>query len=271
MRIPPRNKFDLCFLFASPAYEEFYSSLLKAFREGVPARHLIGCSAAGVIGVRREVESEPGLALAAVTMPGATLPLLQCSWIEMSHWEEDACRAHTGGAASPNAWFVFADPYTVNAEGILRTLSSAYEGVPLIGGLATAAPGKRHTFLFLDGVAYTGGVVGIGVGGAWTARTVVSQGYQPIGETWTVTAAEGNLIHGISGPPAFDVLQETMDALPESTRRRRLARRAPRSENRRGVVAAARRSGEGAGTSGSTRHRSRPRIGSTSARSVPTS
>jgi len=41
-----------------------------------------------------------------------------------------------------------------------------------------------------------------------------------VGETWTITRAEGNVIHEIGNRPAYKVLQETFAGLPAEMRER---------------------------------------------------
>ena len=50
---------------------------------------------------------------------------------------------------------------------------------------------------------------------------MISQGCTPIGETWTITRAEHNVIHEIGNRPAYEVLVETFEALATLTRKRR--------------------------------------------------
>jgi small ligand-binding sensory domain FIST len=51
----------------------------------------------------------------------------------------------------------------------------------------------------------------------WVARLdcegVISQGCTPIGETWTLTKVEQNIIHEIGNRPAYQVLAETFNQL----------------------------------------------------------
>ena len=53
----------------------------------------------------------------------------------------------------------------------------------------------------------------ISIGGAVTLAGVISQGCTPIGETWTLTRVEQNLIHQIANRPAYAVLAETVQQL----------------------------------------------------------
>ena len=54
------------------------------------------------------------------------------------------------------------------------------------------------------GVVSEGAVV-IGLGGAACLRPVVSQGCEPIGEPWTITGSERNIVKTIGGRPAYQV------------------------------------------------------------------
>ena len=69
------------------------------------------------------------------------------------------------------------------------------------------------TQLYLDGEVFEEGAVAISVGGEVKMQGVISQGCTPIGETWTLTRADGNLIHEIGNRPAYEILAETFNCL----------------------------------------------------------
>ena len=60
----------------------------------------------------------------------------------------------------------------------------------------------------------------IGLGGAVRVTPVVSQGCEPIGEAWTITDAERNIVRAIGGRPAYEVLADTIQALGAPQRER---------------------------------------------------
>ena len=64
------------------------------------------------------------------------------------------------------------------------------------------------------------GGVAISVGGNVQLTGVISQGCTPIGETWTLTRVEKNLIHHIGNRPAYTVLAETFQKLPPEEQRK---------------------------------------------------
>jgi small ligand-binding sensory domain FIST len=69
--------------------------------------------------------------------------------------------------------------------------------------------------LYLNGDIFEQGGVAISFGGEVKLAGVTSQGCTPIGETWTLTKVEQNIIHEIGNRPAYQVLAETFNGLPE--------------------------------------------------------
>jgi small ligand-binding sensory domain FIST len=60
----------------------------------------------------------------------------------------------------------------------------------------------------------------VAFGGEVSLLTVVSQGCTPIGEPWTITKVDGNVIQQIGNQPAYKVLVETFNSLPQEQQRR---------------------------------------------------
>ncbi len=213
---------DLCFLFASHEYADDFGALLAEASVSTRARLMIGCSGQGVIGAGREIEGEPALTLLALRLPGAALRSARITQADLEHrrWPKD-WHAFTGVPPErANAWFVFGDPFTLDAERLLASLSGAYPGTPLVGGMASGDVRRRQTHLFLNGQVYDHGAVALALGGAYTIRAVVSQGCTPIGEPWIITGADGQFIQTIARRPAYDVLADTVRTLPANMQER---------------------------------------------------
>ncbi len=213
---------DLCFLFASHKFADDFGILLAEASDATGARVMIGCSGQGVIGVGREIEDEPALAMLALQLPGATLSPVRITQadVERRRKPEDW---HAVTGVSPegaNAWFVFGDPFTLDAERLLALFSEAYPGTPLVGGMASGDFQRRATHLFLHRQVYDHGAVALALGGAYTVRTVVSQGCTPIGEPWIITGADGQFILTIARRPAYEVLVDTLRKLPPAMQER---------------------------------------------------
>jgi small ligand-binding sensory domain FIST len=191
--VPNGETIDLAFLFASSAYAGQFHELVASARRATRPRLLIGCSSQGIIGTRREVEGQPALTLLTFSLPGVVLrpvrlaqgTLEKCSgpeaWQGMTRVPPD----------DDTAWLLFADPFTLDAEGLLAAWSEAYPGTPVVGGMASGDVRLRRTDVFLNDEVYEHGAVAMALGGAYGVRTIVSQGCTRIGKTWTITGAAG--------------------------------------------------------------------------------
>ena len=113
-----------------------------------------------------------------------------------------------------NGWLVFIDPFHLDAESWLRSWNQTYAPLPALGGLASGVFSDQTTQVYLNGDVFEDGGVAISVGGDVKLASVISQGCTPIGETWTLTRVEQNLIRQIANRPAYAVLAETFQKLP---------------------------------------------------------
>jgi small ligand-binding sensory domain FIST len=213
---------DLVFLFANAVYADAFPEMVKRVREATGTSVLVGCSGGGVIGPSTEVEGRPALSLLVLALPGVKLfPV----YVDQETLEGTRASAdwHNRAEALPaqvNGWFVFADPYRLDCDAFIESISTAYPSMPVIGGLASGDHRTQRTHVFLNGEVYDQGAVGVGIGGAYEVRTVVSQGAEPIGQPWTITSAERHLVQTIGQRPALDVLRETIQSLTPEMRER---------------------------------------------------
>jgi len=214
---------DLTLLFASDDYGPQLPDLVSAVRAKTGGGMLIGCTGQGIIGPAREVEGEPALSLQVFSLPGATLTPGRLTADDVNGGMLARIWVDKLGGLKPdevNAWLFFVDPFTLDGDRVLELLSTVNKGVPLVGGLASGDYERRTTSVFLNDDVFGDGAVGVAIGGEYTVRTIVSQGAAPIGETWTITEAEGNVIQTIGMRPALEVLTETFHALPVATQER---------------------------------------------------
>jgi small ligand-binding sensory domain FIST len=211
---------DLLLLFAGAAYRARFSDLLARAAERTGAMHIAGCSASGVIADARELEDAPGIAAMAVRLPAGSLlsvqRVLPADLERVVDWTERLGLA----SASCNGLILIADPFTTDVMTMLAALERDYPGAPIIGGLATGAPGLRGTSIFRGTCSASEGAVVIGLGGAATIRPVVSQGCEPLGQPWTITDADRNMVKAIGHQPAYQVLTDTIQGLDAGHRQR---------------------------------------------------
>ncbi len=213
---------DVVFLFANIEFAPYYEDMLRVVRREMQSPIVIGCSAQGIVGTDQELEDLPAVSLLALSLPGAQLYPVRITQ-EMIENTTQPQQWHTQLGLSPedvNAWFVFADPFQLDCEGLIESFSKAYSGIPMIGGLASGDLEDRYTYVFLNNEVFEDGAVGVAFGGPYTIYPLVSQGCDPIGETWTVTSVLDNgLLDGISNRPAHRMLVETLKTLSPDVQR----------------------------------------------------
>ncbi len=216
----PRVSLGLVFM--APALVPYAAQVLEILRVHAQVGLLAGCSGASLIAGGEEMEQAPGLAVGLYHLPGAELRAFRFTQADVEEADDAGYWHHQAGVGpeEANGWLVFIDPYTVDGERWLGQWSEAYDGLPTFGGLASGSVKDHGTQVYLDGMAYDDGAVAIAVSGDVTLAGAVSQGCVPIGEPWTVTKAEGNLIHEIGNRPAYEVLARTFNELPRAEQER---------------------------------------------------
>ncbi len=177
---------------------------------------LAGCSGASLISGDKEFETASGLALGLYSLPGAELKGVRFTQTQVEEANGDAYwRSETKvERGETNGWLAFVDPFNLDAESWLRGWNAEYAPLPVFGGLAAGNFQEQLTQLYLDGDVYEDGGVAISIGGGVKLSGVISQGCTPIGETWTLTRVDHNLIQQIANRPAYTVLAETFQKLP---------------------------------------------------------
>lgn len=202
-------------LFASDDFLGSAEALAAAVAEETGPLPLIGCVAQGVVGGAREVESGPAVSLwlAAGLGPVETFGM-------------EFVRTRSGGAyggyrfepGGAGIHLMICDPFTFPPGDLLAHLNTHVPGTVVMGGLASGGLASgglaiRQSRLFLDGRVLSHGAVGARLAGAG-ADLLVSQGCRPVGDPYTVTRAEANVIHELGGRPPVARLQELATALP---------------------------------------------------------
>jgi small ligand-binding sensory domain FIST len=200
---------DLCLVFAGAPHLGRGKWILSAVHDRLAPAHLIGCGAGGVVGGGREIEEGPAAVVWAAAMPEAE--------VATHHFETERTDGgfHALGVpeadALGEAMIVLADPYSFATEALLVRIGELRPGMPVLGGLASAAAAGSAS-LFRDGDVLDGGAVACSLAGV-PLLPCVSQGAAPVGPEMTITAAEGNLIRELASRPAIERLREALAEL----------------------------------------------------------
>jgi small ligand-binding sensory domain FIST len=218
----PAPRVSLGLVFMSPKMFPFARQALEILRVHARIPLLAGCSGAGLIAGAQEIEDAPGLVLALYSLPGAELTGFRFTQEQVEQSDESGYWHQETGVepARTNGWLVFIDPFHLDSESWIRSWNEAYAPLPAFGGLAGGALNQQTAQVYLNGDVFEDGGVAISVGGDVKLEGVISQGCTPIGESWTLTRVEKNLIHHIGNRPAYAVLAETFQKLPPDEQRR---------------------------------------------------
>ncbi len=182
---------------------------------------LVGTIGAGLIGRQKEAEGASGMSLLLVRLPETTLTpvLISAAQIEAStgpaYWHSQTGLA----SADVDAWIILANPFTPELEQWLAEWNVAYPQAPSIGGLSSGGREPGEHALLLDGQATDAAVLALALRGR-NLSTIVSQGCKPVGEPFTITRAEENLVFEMGSRPAYQVLSETFNALSADEKER---------------------------------------------------
>jgi small ligand-binding sensory domain FIST len=214
---------DLAFLFVSPEHAEQMAEIAATLRDELGHPVLLGCTGEGVIAGAEEIERGPAAVLWAAALPGVRLMPMQLSATERD--DGYTIEGWPAAQASGSPIFVMlADPFSAPMDEILSETAERFPGAKIIGGMAGGGREAGENRLLLNDDAVERGAVAVGISGALSIRTVVSQGCRPIGDRYIVTKADHNVIHELGGAPALQRLEEMFTAL--SSTDRELAQRA---------------------------------------------
>lgn len=177
---------------------------------------LIGSSAVAVLANGQGAEAVPAISLWAGQLDGEVTPFaLQVhrggNGFEVRGFDHDA-------AATARSALLIPDPFTFPASEFLGQLGRVHPHLVVLGGFASAGRQAGDNRLLLNGTVRSSGAVGVLLDADISPDPVVSQGCRPIGQPWTVTQADGNLLQQLAGRPALERLTELIEALTPEDR-----------------------------------------------------
>jgi small ligand-binding sensory domain FIST len=209
------NAPNLVCAFATHHYGSELEQLGPRLAKATGTDVVIGCTAESVIGRGREVERQPGLAVWAASLPETEVRYFEISATDTGKGEAVFSDYPPVRETKRSSIILTVDPFSFPIDPFLRDLNERYEGVPVMGGMASGAMGPGQTLFFTaDGVSDSG-CVGVVLEGAIGLHPVVSQGCRPVGKPWVITDCERNIVKKLGGRPALEVVMETWNRLPK--------------------------------------------------------
>jgi small ligand-binding sensory domain FIST len=244
---------DLVVLFVTPPHVRSFAEIHATVAELLTPGCLIGATAVAVLGGAREIEEQPAVSLWAASGLGPVTPVrldvldtpsgtiiagLPRSVVERptppsgrpetgstgtsgtGTSSTGTSSTGTGGTATDagQVLLLLSDPFSFPSSAFLQHLEGRQPPLRVIGGLASAAHGPGGNRLALDDQLHTNGAVGALLPPDLMVSTIVSQGCRPVGQPFTVTRAEGQLLQELGGRSALTRLQELANGLTPEDR-----------------------------------------------------
>lgn len=195
------GKADIMLTFITPHHIEGLGAIHEALTRAFEPRCELGLTAEGVVGVRREIESQPGLSVLVGSMPGAELKAFAIEPDDFGELlggdeHDDTPRQMLGfGGGSPQAMILMADPFTTPIIQLMPAIDRWFPGSTLVGGVASGTRTAGGNRLLCNGRISRGGVVGLAIGGGVHVQPTVSQGCRPIGSPVVITKTQPKKNH----------------------------------------------------------------------------
>ncbi|HEX2119810.1 MAG TPA: FIST N-terminal domain-containing protein [Acidimicrobiales bacterium] len=206
---------DLALVFVTPIHARVLGDIVATVRATLAPGALLGCAAVSVVGGEREVERGPAISLWA-GRTGAVTPFHldvapSPDGLTFTGWPDTI-------PDDASALLLIPDPFSFPTEDLLRRLEEDRPGMPVVGGMASAARAPGGNRLVIDDRVVSAGAVGAFLGPDVQVTTVVSQGCRPVGSPFVVTRAEQNIVYELAGRTAIERLQEVAAELTDEDR-----------------------------------------------------
>ncbi len=211
---------DIAFVFVNAALAPRAQTLAANLKRAIGARVMIGCTGEGVIGPAHEIEDQPALAVVAAQMPGVEIEpfaIPKRDLLKIALNPRSLC-SYQDIPFGTKFVVVLADPFSAPMDGVLKAMNMEWEGIPVIGGMASGARHPGETALFLNETLIRDGLVGVSLRGNIAVDVIVSQGCRPIGPVFEVTEASYNVIDSLGGQSPMARIQALVDDLDEEDR-----------------------------------------------------
>lgn len=204
------------FLFVSPDWRDHLSDLIEVVQVYARSPVVVGCSGWGVIGTGREDENASGFSMLALRLPNTEVEVVPVTQGDVEHAEGATFwnRHFSAERGEVAGRILLADPTAIDIESLLRGANSAFPGEPIYGGMASGS-GEGDMFLLDAGGRHEGGALMVSFRGGIVLGGLVSQGCRPVGEAYTVTRADANVLYGIGSRDAYEMLEETFKSLSD--------------------------------------------------------
>ena len=194
------GKTSCVFVFVSSDWKPHLKDLLEIVRVYGRAPIVVGSSAEGLIGVGEEDENASGFSLLFLSLPNTEVRCVPISQEQVGGASGDGYWSGITGVSADDVagWMMLANPFLIDSEGWLKSWNTTYGAVPCFGGLASGGREPEELFLLQNGELSEAGGLAISFTGGVKIGGIVSQGCRPIGDPYTITEVDENVLLGIA-------------------------------------------------------------------------
>lgn len=218
-----REPLSCIFLFVSGDTLAAQASAIRSMLDEIaPEIPVFGCSAESIMGTGREIEGQSAasiLLLGGLPSPPNIFPL-ECLKTPdgptvLGYNDEIIAASH-----KCNGLMVVGCPMTFAIDMLADALEPArgQPVVPILGGYCSSQNWDSANLLFCNDRILSQGGVGLVLPPELQWQTIVSQGCRPIGDPMIITSLDGDVILGLGGRPALQMLKEMFQKLPTHER-----------------------------------------------------
>ncbi len=211
-----RGRVDLVVAFVTGHHIAAFDTIHRRLSRALSPKAMLGSTAAGVIGRQWEVEAAAGLSVLAARLPGAQIKPFDD---ELVDWPT---AAQSPVALSqmleiedipPKAMIMIADPFSTPITHTLPTLERHCPGLPVVGGMASAASKPGGNRLLVNDKIRRQGMVGMTLSGNICLDCTISQGCRPIGKPLVITKSHRHIVYELGGHGVLSVIHEMVSDL----------------------------------------------------------
>jgi small ligand-binding sensory domain FIST len=194
-------------VFFSVEHAAHERELLETIRRVAGTDRIAGCSAAGILTQRGELEGGHGLAVLAISSERVRYQPL---WFKPLREHESEIGAELAQVAAPSEaagslLALFPDTYSGQPQEILESLHDERGFTPVVGAGASENGAARATYQLGGGGISSNAVAGVHLRGSFQSHIEITQGCQPVAAPMVITKAERNLIYEINERPALEI------------------------------------------------------------------